>query len=49
MKHCNQLLSKYKRPKNIRFTDALPVTPYGKIDKKSLRKPYWEGIERGIN
>ena len=49
MKYCNQLLSKYKRPKSIRFTDALPVTPYGKVDKKALRKPYWEGIERGIN
>lgn len=49
MKHCDALLSKYKRPKKVTFTNVLPVTPYGKVDKKVLRKPYWEGIGRGIN
>jgi fatty-acyl-CoA synthase len=45
---CRQELSKYKRPKEIRFVEALPLTPYGKIDKKELRKPFWEGIGRNI-
>lgn len=31
------LLSGYKRPKQVVFTDALPVTAVGKIDKKHLR------------
>ena len=47
--HSAKLLSKYKRPKEIVFVDHLPVTPYGKIDKKALRKPYWENAEREIN
>ena len=45
---CNQELSKYKRPKEIRFVAALPLTPYGKIDKKELRRPFWEGVGRNI-
>jgi len=39
---CDKELSKYKRPKEIYFTESLPLTPYGKIDKKVLRKQYSE-------
>lgn len=42
-------LADYKRPKNVEFTDELPKTPYGKIDKKALREPFWEGEERDIS
>nr|WP_304216147.1 long-chain-fatty-acid--CoA ligase [Fredinandcohnia onubensis] len=45
---CNQNLSKYKRPKQIFIVDSLPTTPYGKIDKKALRKPYWDKVGRNI-
>ncbi len=45
---CEKELSKYKRPKAIHFVDSLPLTPYGKIDKKTLRKPYWRKGERQI-
>lgn len=44
-----QQLSKYKRPKEIKFVESLPLTPYGKIDKKALRKNYWELQGRAIN
>ena len=33
-----QTLSAYKIPKSIRFVRDLPVTKYGKIDKKALRQ-----------
>ncbi len=46
---CTRELSSYKRPKEIRFVDELPLTPYGKIDKKALRKPFWEEAGRNIN
>jgi fatty-acyl-CoA synthase/long-chain acyl-CoA synthetase len=42
-------LADYKKPKNVEFTDELPKTPYGKIDKKALREPYWEDQERDIS
>jgi fatty-acyl-CoA synthase len=35
-------------PKSIDFIDAIPVTGLGKIDRKALRAPYWEGRTRGV-
>lgn len=49
LEFCQKNLSKYKRPKEILFVDALPLTPYGKIDKKTLRQPFWEHAQRNIN
>ena len=34
------LLGSYKRPKQVRFVDSIPVTPFGKADKKALRAVY---------
>lgn len=41
-------LAAYARPKSIDFVDALPETPFGKIDKQVLRAPYWGGRSRAI-
>lgn len=49
MQHCNDRLAKYQRPKSISFADELPVTAYGKVDKKALRAPHWADHERAIN
>ena len=35
--HCKATLSAYRVPKEIRFVDELPLTAYGKIDKKRIR------------
>jgi fatty-acyl-CoA synthase/long-chain acyl-CoA synthetase len=42
-------LAKYKHPKVIKFVDSLPVTAYGKVDKKVLRQAYWAGEARQIH
>jgi acyl-CoA synthetase (AMP-forming)/AMP-acid ligase II len=39
----------YKLPKSIDFVDSLPRTPTGKILKRELRAPYWQGRERQVN
>jgi len=49
MGFCREHLSAYKRPKTFEFVDQLPVTPYGKIDKKVLRAKYWKGHERAVH
>lgn len=49
MEFCREHLSAYKRPKSIDFVDHLPMTPYGKIDKKVLRSKYWAGQERAVH
>jgi acyl-CoA synthetase (AMP-forming)/AMP-acid ligase II len=33
-------LADYKRPRDIRFIDALPVNPTGKVDKKIIRQAH---------
>jgi acyl-CoA synthetase (AMP-forming)/AMP-acid ligase II len=39
-------LAGFKKPKRIVFVDELAKTPYGKVDKKAIRAPYWEGHDR---
>ncbi|MGB8405667.1 MAG: long-chain-fatty-acid--CoA ligase [Mycobacterium sp.] len=39
-------LAAYKCPKTVDFVEALPRNPTGKIMKKDLRQPYWEGRDR---
>jgi long-chain acyl-CoA synthetase len=46
--HCQSVLAKYKCPRSIDFTDAMPRDPNGKLYKRRLRDPYWEGHDRGI-
>lgn len=41
-------LANYARPKTVEFVAELPQTPFGKIDKKVLRAPHWEGRDRAI-
>ncbi|MDG1748038.1 MAG: long-chain-fatty-acid--CoA ligase [Porticoccaceae bacterium] len=47
--HCREQIAGYKVPKSIDFTDVLPRNPSGKLLKRELRKPYWEGKTRQIN
>ena len=42
-------LAKFKCPTSVDWIDALPRNPSGKILKKDLRAPYWEGKERMVN
>lgn len=38
---CRDNLAEYEVPDSVDEVAKLPETPYGKIDKKTLRKPYW--------
>ena len=44
--HCRANLAAFKCPKGIDVVDELPRNPTGKILKKDLRAPFWEGRER---
>jgi acyl-CoA synthetase (AMP-forming)/AMP-acid ligase II len=46
--HCKENLAGYKRPRSVDILDDFPRTATGKILKRILRKPYWEGQERAI-
>jgi len=42
-------LAGYKCPTTVDFVEALPRNPSGKVLKKELRAPYWEGRQRNVN
>jgi long-chain acyl-CoA synthetase len=48
MAHIQGKLGKYKWPRSIDFMEELPREPTGKLLKRKLRDPYWEGRERAI-
>ncbi|MFI2315014.1 acyl-CoA synthetase [Streptomyces sp. CB00072] len=46
--HCEERLAGYKRPRSLDFITAMPRDPNGKLYKRRLREPYWEGFERPL-
>ncbi|MCX6463491.1 MAG: long-chain-fatty-acid--CoA ligase [Pseudonocardiales bacterium] len=47
--HCAARIAGYKCPRSVDFTDALPVSPAGKVLKRDLRAPYWASADRGVH
>lgn len=43
-----QRIAGYKCPKSIDFIDVLPRNPSGKVLRRELRTPYWEGRDRAV-
>lgn len=39
----------YKTPRSVDFVAALPRNPSGKVLRRELRLPYWEGKQRLVN
>jgi len=48
IEHCRQAIAAYKRPRDVRFIEALPKLPNGKVEKFKLRAPLWAGLNRII-
>lgn len=46
---CRQSIASYKKPRSVEFVATLPRLANKKIDKKELRKPYWNGNDRNVN
>ena len=46
--HARTLLAGYKVPKRVTFMDSFPLVPSGKVSKKDLRAPFWEGSDRQV-
>jgi long-chain acyl-CoA synthetase len=47
--YARERIAHYKAPKSVDFVEVLPRNPSGKILKRQLRAPYWEGYERQVN
>ncbi len=48
MEHLAGRLAKFKWPRSIDFSEELPREPTGKLLKRQLRDPYWEGRTTAI-
>ncbi|MFI5259966.1 MAG: AMP-binding protein [Candidatus Limnocylindrales bacterium] len=48
IEHARGLLASYKKPRSVEFVDALPKGSTGKILKRELQAPYWEGRARRV-
>ena len=47
---CRERIAGYKVPKGIAIQEEpLPKSGPGKVLKRELRAPYWEGVERAVN
>jgi fatty-acyl-CoA synthase len=42
-------IAAFKAPRSVDVIPALPRNASGKILRKDLRAPYWEGYERMVN
>lgn len=47
--YARERIAGYKVPKSVDFAPALPRNPSGKILRRELREPYWEGRERRVS
>jgi long-chain acyl-CoA synthetase len=47
--YCQERLAKFKCPTSVDVVEMLPRNPSGKILKKDLREPYWEGRDRRVS
>ncbi|MGD9959063.1 long-chain-fatty-acid--CoA ligase [Nocardioides sp.] len=45
---CRESLAGFKCPKSVDVLEALPRNPTGKILKRELRRPYWEGRDSAV-
>jgi len=46
---CRERLGGYKIPRQYRFVAELPRNASGKVLKRVLREPYWQGQTRSIS
>jgi long-chain acyl-CoA synthetase len=46
--YCYEHIAKFKCPRTISFRTEIPRDPNGKMYRKKIRDPFWEGRERAI-
>jgi len=50
IEHCRSQIANYKLPRSVSFREeTLPLSGAGKILKRELRKPFWDGAARQVN
>jgi acyl-CoA synthetase (AMP-forming)/AMP-acid ligase II len=45
---CTHDLGRFKKPRSVDFVDALPKNANGKVLRRKVREPYWQGRESRV-
>ncbi|MGY1810012.1 long-chain fatty acid--CoA ligase [Blastococcus sp. SYSU D00669] len=46
---CAERIAGYKIPRSVEIVEQLPLSAAGKVLKRELRRPHWEGQERAVH
>ncbi|HEU5157366.1 MAG TPA: long-chain-fatty-acid--CoA ligase [Streptosporangiaceae bacterium] len=46
---CRDRLAHFKCPSSVEWREEIPRNPTGKVLKRELRRPYWEGRDRAVH
>ena len=46
---CAARIAGYKHPRSMELVDGLPLSAAGKVLKRELRRPHWNGQERAVH
>ncbi len=50
IEHCKSLIANYKWPRSVTLREEpLPLSGAGKVLKRDLRAPFWDGKDRSVN
>lgn len=47
--HADERLAGYKKPKSYEIVKSIPTTDLGKVDRKILKEPHWDGEDRSVH
>jgi len=49
IEHCKNDLASYKKPTSVDFITEIPKNLYGKVNRRTLKEPFWKGHDRWVH
>jgi acyl-CoA synthetase (AMP-forming)/AMP-acid ligase II len=49
IEHCKRDLASYKKPTSVGFIKEIPKNLYGKVNRRTLKEPFWKGHDRWVH
>ena len=49
IQHCKDNLASYKKPRSVDFIKEIPKNLYGKVNRRALKEPFWQGLDRRVH
>jgi len=49
IEHCKNNLASDKKPTSVDFIIEIPKKPYGKVNRRTLKEPFWKGHDRWVH